>query len=106
MHNNAKLNRAKVAQRFCIKFGSTYGIIIMSKIDKLLAKMRNNPRNWKIEDVKTIADRYGLQYRQPGTSHVTFRAKTGDKVTVPAHKPLKPIYVKLFIALINELEDK
>jgi predicted RNA binding protein YcfA (HicA-like mRNA interferase family) len=75
----------------------------MSKIDKLLTKMRNNPRDWNIEDIKAIAKRYNLEYRQPGTSHVTFRAKTGEKVTVPAHKPIKPIYIKLFIGLIDSL---
>lgn len=73
----------------------------MSKIDKLLTKMRNNPRDWKIEDVKAIADRFAIEYRQPGTSHVTFRASNGEKVTIPAHKPIKPVYIKLFIALID-----
>ena len=75
----------------------------MSKIDKLLIKMRNNPRDWKIEEVKALADRFGINYRQPGTSHVTFRANNGEKVTVPAHKPIKPVYIKLFIALIDGL---
>jgi hypothetical protein len=75
----------------------------MSKIDKLLTKMRNNSREWNIEDIKAIAKRYNLEYRQPGTSHITFRAKTGEKVTVPAHKPIKPIYIKLFIGLIDSL---
>lgn len=78
----------------------------MSKIDKLLTKMRNNPRDWKIEDIKAIADRCGIDYRQPGTSHVTFRTKTGEKFTVPVRKPIKPIYIKLFIAMIDELEGK
>ena len=65
--------------------------------------MRNNPRDWRIEDLISLADRYGLDYRQPGTSHVTFRAKSGEKVTVPAHKPIKPVYIKMFVALIDEL---
>lgn len=42
----------------------------MSKFDELIIKMRTNPRD----------------YRQPGTSHVTFRLVNGSKVTVPAHK--------------------
>jgi hypothetical protein len=77
----------------------------MSKKHKIIEKMRNNPFNWKIEDFKTIADRLDIEYRQPGTSHVTFRTKAGDKVTVPAHKPVKPIYVKLFLALIDSLGE-
>ncbi len=28
----------------------------MSKFDKLLIKIRNNPRDWKIEDIKAIND--------------------------------------------------
>jgi len=64
--------------------------------------MRNNPRDWRIEDVKTIADKLGIDYRQPGTSHVTFRFKAGIKLTIPAHKPIKPIYIKQFINIVDE----
>lgn len=68
--------------------------------------MRNNPLNWNIEDIKLIAERWDITYRQPGTSHVTFRAPTGEKVTVPAHKPVKPIYIKKFLLLIDSLGGK
>lgn len=77
----------------------------MGKVSKQLEKMRNNPRDWRIEELKALADRIGLDYRQPGSSHVTFRAKSGKKLTVPAHKPIKPIYVKMFVELIDELGD-
>ena len=34
--------------------------------DKLLEKMRANPRNdWRIEDVQTLANRYGLSISRP-----------------------------------------
>ena len=75
----------------------------MSKVGKQLEKMRNNPRDWRIEDLKTIADKVGLSYRQPGTSHVTFRAQAGRMITVPAKKPIKPIYIKLFVELVDEI---
>jgi len=78
----------------------------MTKIDKALAKMRNNPKDWNIEDLKNIAKRFNVEFRQPGTSHVTFRASDGSKVTVPAHKPIKPIYIKLFLTLIDQIGDK
>lgn len=73
----------------------------MSKIEKILEKMRHNPRDWRIEDIKTLAERYKIDYRQPGTSHVTFRFTNGEKLTVPAHKPVKPIYVQKFIGLLD-----
>ena len=73
-----------------LQYGSICGTIIlyMSKIEKILQKMRHNPRDWRIEDIKTIAKRYEIDYRQPGSSHVTFRFSNGDKLTIPAHKPI------------------
>lgn len=78
----------------------------MGKYEKLLERMRNNPRDWRIEDLKTIADRHNVVHRQPGSSHVTFRFPHQKKLTVPSHKPIKPIYVQQFIALLDELGDK
>jgi hypothetical protein len=76
----------------------------MARLDKLLAAMRRNPRgDWRIEQLKALADRYGIAWRQPGTSHVTFRSR-GDKLTVPARRPIKPIYIRKFLALIETLE--
>lgn len=74
----------------------------MNRITKIITKMRTNPRDWRIEDLTIIADRYGIAYRPPGTSHVTFRFPSGNKLTVPAHKPIKPVYIKQFILLLTD----
>lgn len=29
----------------------------------------------------------------------------GEKLTIPAHKPIKPIYIKQFLALIDRLGE-
>lgn len=77
----------------------------MSKHIKLLKRMRENPKgDWCIDDLKAIADRYEITYRQPGTSHVTFRSSRAAKITVPSHKPIKSIYIKQFLAMLDELE--
>ncbi len=78
----------------------------MTAAAKILARMRNNPMGWRIEDLRTVAARFKIQYRQPGTSHVTFRHPSGAKLTVPARKPIKPIYVKKFLELIDEVTDE
>ncbi|MAZ78250.1 MAG: hypothetical protein CMF39_06185 [Legionellaceae bacterium] len=78
----------------------------MGRIDKIINKMRNNPRDWRIEDLKTVANRLGVVYRQPGTSHVTFRTQGGRQLTVPARKPIKPIYIKKFVELIDTMGDE
>jgi hypothetical protein len=77
--------------------------MLMSKIEKILANMRNHHHGWSINEIKNLADRYEIDYKQPGTSHVTFRTCNGTKLTIPAHKPIKPIYVKQFIELIDAL---
>ena len=64
--------------------------------------MRANPRDWRIDDLKAVAERLNIDYRQPGTSHVTFRLASGSKITVPAHKPIKPIYIKQFLELLDD----
>ena len=65
--------------------------------------MRHNSRDWRIEDLKRIADRLGIDYRQPGTSHVTFSRCGYAPVVVPAHKPIKPVYIQRFMALVDSL---
>ncbi len=74
----------------------------MVKIEKLLGKLRNNHHDWHIETLKDIARRFSIEWRQPGTSHVTFRHPNGTKLTVPAHRPIKPIYIRKFVRLIDE----
>jgi hypothetical protein len=75
----------------------------MSKVEKLLARMRANPRDWDITDLKVLARHHGVDWRQPGTSHVTFTAAGQIPVTVPAHKPVKPVYIKKFLALLDAI---
>lgn len=81
---------------FCI-------VSIITAHEKLLAKMRKNPAaDWTLADLKTVAKARGWTWRQPGTSHVTFRTPTGRMLTVPAHKPVKTVYVREFLRLMEE----
>lgn len=74
----------------------------MSTAEKLLARMRNHPRDWQIGELETVARRYGLKIRKPGGSHVIFQ-KDGCvlEVSVPAHKPIKPVYIRQFLSLVD-----
>jgi len=79
----------------------------MSKRQKLMARIQNNPRDdWSIHDLKTLANQSNVDWRQPGTSHVTFSYPGLAPLTVPAHKPIKAIYIKRFIELITRAGDK
>lgn len=52
-------------------------------------------RESKKRGEKTNNHRYEVDYRQPGTSHVTFSCSNGMMLTVPADKPIKSIYIKI-----------
>ena len=75
--------------------------------DKLMEKMRNNPRDdWRITDVEKLARRYGFSINRPrgGGSHVTLRHDSGHKLTIPAHRPIKPGYIRRLVKMIDLLE--
>ena len=64
--------------------------------------MKANPRDWRIESLKSVADAFRLIYRQPGGSHVIFRHPNGAMLSVPARRPIKPVYVRKFVRLVEE----
>lgn len=72
----------------------------MSTADKLLEKMRINPQDWRIDQLKTVARAYTIEWRQQGTSHVVFVRQDGRTLPVPARRPIKPIYIKKFVDFV------
>jgi len=63
---------------------------------------------WRIEDPVSVAGGNGIEWRRPGRggSHVIFSADdVRDIVSVPDKRPIKPIYVRHFIALIDAAQD-
>jgi hypothetical protein len=78
----------------------------MGKIDKILAKMKQNPRDWRIESVKTVARVYHIEWRQKGTSHVVFIRKDGKTLPIPAHRPIKPIYIQKLIDFVENYDHE
>ena len=69
---------------------------------KTLDQVKANPRDWRIEGLKSVADASGVVYRQPGGSHVIFRHANGAMLSVPARRPIKPVYIRKFVRLIEE----
>ena len=78
----------------------------MSKANKLLEQMRNNPCDWRIGDVKTVASHFSVDWRNIGGSHHVFGMPgIAEKVCVPAHRPIKPVYIRQFVALIDRVKE-
>lgn len=79
----------------------------MTQTDKILARMRNNPRDWRIEDLEAVARAHGVNIRKPSGSHVIFdHPGIVEAPSVPAHRPIKPIYVKAFVRFIEAVQER
>lgn len=80
--------------------------ISMSKVDKILKKMRQNPKSdWVMHDIEVVAVHFGLLLRSPsgGSSHVKVKdPRSGKSITVPAKRPIKPVYIGLLLEFLEE----
>ena len=78
---------------------------IMRTAEKRLLQIRGNPKgNWRIEDLEVVAASLGMKVRKSGGSHVVFSHPAATlRVTVPARRPIKPIYIRQFVDLIDEI---
>jgi predicted RNA binding protein YcfA (HicA-like mRNA interferase family) len=75
----------------------------MSKKDKLIKFIKNNPKNVRFEDLKKILEDIGYMARNRGGSHYIFTKENSEPITIPYKRPVKIIYVKQVLRI---LEDK
>ena len=86
----------------------------MSKRKKRLERIRQNPNNVSLEDLRGVLEDYGFIYKQTVGSHYTFTYYLGGQrkvFVVPFRRPVKRDYVKHAIRLIDQIimeqgEDK
>ena len=78
----------------------------MNTAIKLLAAMRQNPNDWAMAKLLTVAKQYGMEVRSTGGSHhVLSHPSVRDPLSIPAHRPIKSIYIKRFVALIDQIQE-
>lgn len=78
----------------------------MTTAAKLLDAMRRNALDWRIEQLQTVARQFGLAVRCEGGSHHVFsHPVVPDILSVPARRPIKPVYVRRFVALVDKLKE-
>ncbi len=78
----------------------------MSKRQKRLERLRQNPNNVTLADLRQVLEDYGFVYRQTVGSHYTFSVVIGDKtklLVVPFRRPVKTIYIKKALELIDQV---
>ena len=79
----------------------------MSKRDKQLQAMRNNPKNVRFETIQSVLLNHGFSETTPGggSSHYTF-SKGVYRITVVKNRPVNSIYIKQAIRIIDSLEEE
>lgn len=80
----------------------------MVAADKLLESMRNNPRDWSLGDIEKVCRMWGIVCSAPkrGSHYKLYHPQIAGILTIPARKPIKPIYIRLLLQMVDELERK
>jgi hypothetical protein len=78
----------------------------MSRRQKRLERIRQNPKNVSVADLRLVLEDYGFEYRKTVGSHYTFTYLLEDKIhlfVVPFRRPVKPVYVKRALKIIDHI---
>ncbi len=61
----------------------------MSKLEKLLQRIKNNPKTVRFEELDKVLRREGYEPSQPrgGSSHYTYKKFGGRSITIPRQLP-------------------
>ena len=80
----------------------------MSKWDKLLARICGLSRDLRFDELRKVLESYGYEMQSPrsGSSHFSFRKKGKAVITIPKHKPVKKVYIKLVKNIVESEEEK
>lgn len=72
-----------------------------------LEAMRRNPRaDWTISDVTALCREFGVFCEPPrggGSHYKVAHPRLAAKLSVPFKRPIKPVYIRKLVALIDEV---
>jgi hypothetical protein len=80
----------------------------MARALKQLAAMRRDPRRgWTIDDVKHVCRSFGVHPYAParGAHYVLSHPSVEGLLTVPAARPVKPVYILLVADLLEYVTE-
>jgi hypothetical protein len=78
------------------------------KIRERLAALKRNSRNARtISDVEAVCRSFGLSCDPPaeGSHYVVSHPQIEGMLTVPARRPIKPLYFRLLVEMIASVEQ-
>jgi predicted RNA binding protein YcfA (HicA-like mRNA interferase family) len=77
----------------------------MSKREKRLQKLRQNPKNVSLDEIRQVLEAEGFELDHVTGSHYIFRAEAGNEiltVVIPFRRPVKPVYVKQVLTAVEK----
>lgn len=72
---------------------------------KTIDRMRSNPKaDWHISDVEKACREAGVSCMKPanGSHYKIGNPKTGRRLTIPARRPIKPVYITMLVQFLDE----
>jgi predicted RNA binding protein YcfA (HicA-like mRNA interferase family) len=77
----------------------------MGKSDKIFKKMQDNPKNVDFKQLRKVLESSGYECINTGGSHFVFRKDRFPSITIPFKRPIKIIYVKKVLKILENEND-
>lgn len=77
----------------------------MSKKEKLISKIKNNPKNVSFETLEKILTQDGWKCQSIRGSHHTFFKEGYKNIVLPLKKPMNEIYVKEVLKALDSITE-
>ena len=78
----------------------------MTGAGKLLERMRDNPRDWRIDDVLTVCRGHRVECTPPrkGSHYKVKHGSMAEILTIPSNRPIKPVYIRELVRFIDAVQ--
>lgn len=76
----------------------------MSQIEKLIKRILSLSKDIRFDELVKVLELLGYKMTQPrsGSSHYIFRKPNSNPISLPKNNPIKSVYVKEVIKIIEE----
>jgi predicted RNA binding protein YcfA (HicA-like mRNA interferase family) len=74
----------------------------MANVDKIVAKMKNQPHGIRLEEAERVLNANGYRFDRQTGSHRQYVNASGAVITIPAKSPLKKVYVDAILDRIDK----
>lgn len=76
-----------------------------SQARKLLERMRRSVTGWNRTDLDRLYRGFGFEIRHGKNHDIVVHPKYRLRTVVPRHSPVKPVYIRTAVEMIDELEQ-